>query len=292
MTEPAPALPRRPEVLLAILLAGCVAALSLQVRRPDGGTVAERWVLEASGVFVRLVSGARSVAGELSSWSASRGRLLTENEALRGQTVSLRAEILRLRDAERENRRLTELLGAVPSPPRGTQPARLIALTTAGPFRSALLDRGSNDGLATGSVVVGVRGLLGRVVGLSGGTARVQLVGDRLSAVGVVLPRTGRIAVARGDGAGGARLEYVPAIADVVPGDVVISSGTDGVYPRDLPLGSVAEVRRAGSVLFLDVVLNLAASPQSEPLVFVLPPPVPADALSAEDPAPAPKGPP
>lgn len=290
MTEPAPALPRRPEVLLALLLAGCVAALSLQVRRANGGTVAERWVLEVSGVFVRLVSGARSVAGELSSWSASRGRLLSENAALRSQTVSLQAELLRLRDAERENRRLTALLGAVPSPPRGTQPARLIALTTAGPFRSALLDRGRNDGLAAGSVVVGVRGLLGRVVGLAGGTARVQLVGDRLSAVGVVLPRTGRIAVARGDGAGGARLEYVPAIADVLPGDLVISSGTDGVYPRDLPLGSVAEVRRAGSVLFLDVVLKLAASPQSEPLVFVLPPPVPADALSAEVPAPASKG--
>ncbi|KAA0252048.1 MAG: rod shape-determining protein MreC [Acidobacteria bacterium] len=293
MPTPPAAFPRRPEVLLAILLSGCVAALSLQVRRSDGGTTAERWLLEVSGVLVRVVAGARSVAADVVSWSATRGRLLEENAALRSRTVALEAELLRLRDADRESRRLAALLGAVPSPPRGTQPARLIALTTSGPFRSALLDRGREDGLLPGSVVVGVEGLLGRVVGLSRTTARVQLLGDRLSAVGVVLPRTGRLAVARGDGAGGARLEYVPAIADVQPGDLVVSSGTDGVYPRDLPLGTVAEVRRAGAVLFLDVALRLAASPQAEPVVFVLPPPVPADAREVEGPSPgepAPKG--
>lgn len=267
--------PRHPTAVLAFLLAGCITALSLQVRMSDGSTVAERWLLDLSGVWVRSVAGARSAAETVGSWAATRSRLLSENDALKRRVVALEAELLRLRDAEREQGRMAALLGAHPAPPAGTLPARLIALVTAGPFRSALLDRGRDDGVKPGAVVVGVRGLLGRVVGLGATTARVQLVSDRLAAVGVVLPRTSRVAVARGDGAGGSQVQYVPAISDVAAGDLVVTSGTDGVYPRDLPLGSVESVRRSGPSLFLDVPVALAADPQAEPFVFVLPPPVP-----------------
>ncbi|HMM33118.1 MAG TPA: rod shape-determining protein MreC [Thermoanaerobaculia bacterium] len=145
-------------------------------------------------------------------------------------------------------------------------------MDTAGPFQTALLDRGRADGVAPGGVVVGEEGLLGRVVSAGERGARVQLLSDRTAATGILLPRTGRVAVARGDGASGAAIQYVPAIADVAVGEEVVTSGTDGVYPRELRVGRIAAVRRPGASLFLELPVDLAADPSREPLVFVIPP--------------------
>lgn len=276
---------RRPEALLLLLLTGCVVALSLQVRRPDGRVSAEGWILDAAGIWVRLWSSARESARDLAEWTSGRESLRVENRLLRAQVSRLEGELLRLRSAEKDRDRLVALMGSWPSPPAGTHPARLVALTTSGPFHSALLDRGTDDGVAVGGVVTGVSGLLGRVVATGRKTSRVQLLTDRLSAAGVVLPRTGRGAVARGDGSGNVSLQYVPALADVVAGEAVVTSGTDGIYPKDMPVGSVREVRPGGPSLFLDVPLRLTADARTESLVFVLPPLVPAGAAAPPGPA-------
>ncbi|MBK8596773.1 MAG: rod shape-determining protein MreC [Holophagales bacterium] len=123
-----------------------------------------------------------------------------------------------------------------------------------------------------GRAVVGEAGLLGRVVAAGERGARVQLLSDRTAATGILLTRTSRAAVARGDGASGANLQYVPAIADVAVDDEVTSSGTDGIYPRGLLVGRIGAVRRPGSSLFLELPVTLAADPMNETLVFVFPP--------------------
>ncbi len=273
-----PSLPiarHRPEALLLLLLTGCVVALSLQVRRADGLVTAEGWLLDASGAWVRAFASVRDSVRELSDWAYGRDALRRDNRALREKTARLEGELLRLREAAKDRDRLLALLGSWPSPPPGTHAARLVALTASGPFHSALLDRGTDDGVAVGGVVTGVSGVLGRVVASGTRTSRVQLLTDRLSAVAVVLPRTGRPAVARGDGGGSVSLQYVPALADVRAGEAVVTAGTDGVYPKDLPVGIVREVRPGGPSLFLDLPLRPAADPRTETLVFVLPPLVP-----------------
>jgi rod shape-determining protein MreC len=141
-----------------------------------------------------------------------------------------------------------------------------------------MLDAGRRDGIANGGAVLGLSGLLGRVVATGETTSRVQLVSDRTAATGVFLPRSGRGAVARGDGVEGVALQYVPAVTDIVEGDIVVSAGTDGVYPRDVPVGKIASVGRTGRSLFLDLPVHLAADPHREPLVFVFPPALPRDA--------------
>lgn len=269
---------RRPALVLSLLLSGCVLLLSLQVRRVGGQTLAEEWLLDATGVLVRGVSALRDSKESVLDWVATRARLIRENGDLRARVLSLEGDLLRLRDAERDRNRLSELLGVVPGPPPGTRPARLILVETAGPFQSALLDRGRAAGIEAGSVVVGLKGLLGRVVVTGETTARVQLLSDRTAAVGVLFARTGRDAVARGDGSTGVSVQYVPTISDIVPEDVLVTSGTDGVYPRDLPVGRIAAVRRAGHSLFLDLPVRVSADPRNESLVFVLPPVLPVEA--------------
>lgn len=263
---------RRPELLLGILLSACLVLLSLQVRSTGGRTVGEVWLLNAVSPFVWSATEARSFATAVGDALGTRGHLLRENAELRQRVAVLEGEALRLRDAERDKGRLLALFGTLPVPPAGTRAARLLALETTGPFRTALLDAGERDGIALGGVVVASRGLLGRVVAVGARTARVQLLSDRTAAAGAVLVRTGRSAVAHGDEAGGVSLRYVPLISDVVAGDEIVTSGTDGVFPGDLPIGRVAAVRRSGPLLFLELPVTLGADAAREPLVFVLPP--------------------
>ena len=268
-----PPLPHdRPALVLAVLLGGCVLLLSFQVRRVGGRTLAEEWALDASSTLVRGASGLRTAAATVRERFASLSTLRAENAALRARVTHLEARLHGLREAGLERDRLVRLLGAIPAPPSGTRPARIVVVETAGPFQTALLDRGRADGVLQGGAVVGEAGLLGRVIVAGEKAARVQLLSDRTAATGVLLPRTGRAAVARGDGASGASLQYVPAIADVAVNDEVVTSGTDGVYPRGLHLGRISAVRRPGASLFLELPVTLAADPSREPLVFVFPP--------------------
>ena len=263
---------RRPVIALAALLSGCLVALSVQVRRPDGHTVAEGWALDGFGIGLRMITGTRDAVRSISGWGASRASLEARNARLEAKTVELERELLVLRDAERERRRLLELTGTHSRAPSGSRIARMVSLVTAGPFHSGLLDQGRSAGLEANGVVVGVHGLLGRIVGVGESTARVQLLSDRLAALGVVLPRSGRVAVARGSGTGSISVEYVPVVADVAAGDQVVTSGTDGIYPKDLVVGVIETVRRGGGSLFLELPVKLAAEPEREPAVFVFPP--------------------
>ena len=265
---------RRPEIFLAVLLSLCLVTLSLQVRRPGGRTVGEGWLLTAVSPFVDLVTSVRSGLHEVGTWTTSRRALRAENRALTAEVEQLRRELLRLRDAEEDKGRLLELFGEQPSPPPGTIPARLIAVESSGPFRTALLDRGASDGLRLDGVVLARGGLLGRVIALGPQTARVQLLSDNTAAVGVLLRHgtgAGRAAVAKGDGKDSVSVEYVPTIEPVEPNDAVVSSGTDGLYPGGLPVGRVASVRR-NKTLFWEIQVSAAADPHGESLVFVLPP--------------------
>ncbi len=214
----------------------------------------------------------RDAAFDVGRWSSSRGTLLSENQRLAAKVEALDAELLRLHDVERDRDRLLALTAAYPSAPAGTLAARLVAIESSGPFQTALLDRGSADGLMPGGVVVAAEGLLGRVVAVGAGTARVQLLSDSVAAVGVILARGGRAAVARGDGKRGAGILYVPTIEVVEPNDPVVTSGTDGVYPSDLPVGRVAAVQRKSDSLFWDIQVAMSADPARTARVFVLPP--------------------
>jgi rod shape-determining protein MreC len=92
-------------------------------------------------------------------------------------------------------------------------------------------------------------GLVGRVVVASGPYAKVQLITDRSASVGGMIERTHRQGVVRGVGRGSLELDFVPLQADVRVGDVVLTAGIDGIYPRGIAIGTVVAVA-PGSGLF------------------------------------------
>src|SRR5207253_9038200 len=119
------------------------------------------------------------------------------------------------------------------------------------------LGRGSSAGIEVNDTVVNANGLIGRVVLTTKDMAKVQLVTDSNCSVGALVERTRRQGVMRGDGAGGAQMYDVPALADIQPGDTVLTAGIDGIYPKGIPVGTIVKAEK-GQDLFKQIAVRPA----------------------------------
>ena len=235
--------------LLVLLLLAELALLSRQVTaRGERPRVIEGAAIGVLGPVARGVSATEERIGGFGERMRLRRRVMAENAQLRSRVEELERELLRLRGLQGEFLRLGEAVEYARRTRQRLQIADVVYADYASWLRSMLLWVGEG-GARRNQPVIGTRGLVGRVVATGGDYAKVQLVTDRTSAVGAMVERTGRQGVARGDGHAALQLDYVPLQADVRPGDRVVTSGVDGVYPRGIPLGVVKSVR-PGNQLF------------------------------------------
>jgi rod shape-determining protein MreC len=95
--------------------------------------------------------------------------------------------------------------------------------------------------------VIAPAGVVGRIVVPSARAAKVQLLIDRNAAVGAIVERSRAQGVIVGSGDGRLRMEYVSEVFDVVAGDLIVTSGIDGIYPKGFPIGRVETVEKSGS---------------------------------------------
>jgi rod shape-determining protein MreC len=108
------------------------------------------------------------------------------------------------------------------------------------------IDKGTLYGLQPDMAVIAPGGVVGRVVISTLRSAKVQLLIDRNAAVGALIERSRAQGVAMGSGDQRLRLEYVSETADVVVGDLVVTSGIDGIFPKGFTIGSVDAVEKSG----------------------------------------------
>ncbi len=165
-----------------------------------------------------------------------------QNEILRAELVLLREENLQFREAlvASENlQRIVEIRAGFEVPMR---PAEVVGQDLSIWFRSILLDRGQTSEVYSGMPVVTGSGVVGLVTATSPHAAKVMLLQDRQSAIDGIVQRSRARGVVRGHGDGPLIFELVVRGDDVLPGDVVISSGIGGVYPKGLQIGVITEV--------------------------------------------------
>ena len=170
----------------------------------------------------------------------------------RAELSSARAELNALKEAGLENVRLKKLLAYAES--TGTQEvhARVVGLNPSPQFLSVRLNKGESDGVKKGMPVVTPDGVVGQVARASGGYADVMLLTDPQSRVGVAVQRTRVRGTVTGQGADRAMsLENVLRADEVQDGDVVITSGTDGIFPAGLVVGMVRNIARPATAMFL-----------------------------------------
>jgi rod shape-determining protein MreC len=215
----------------------------------------ERTVMTIFSPVPKLVNWVGQSTSDMYHGYLDMRRAVSENYALQQKVVQLTTENLKLRQSEGDLRRLRSLLGYSDQFSMPTTMAQTVMLDTSGTFKSMIIDRGSNAGIQVNDAVVNANGLIGRVVLTTKDMAKVQLITDSNSNVGVLIERTRRQGVLRGDGASGATLNDVPSLADVQVGDNVLTAGIDGIYPKGIPVGVVVKADK-GADLFKNIIVK------------------------------------
>ncbi|WGM31628.1 rod shape-determining protein MreC [Brevundimonas sp. NIBR11] len=165
---------------------------------------------------------------------------VSENRRLRAELEELRPWRDQAIALKNVNGRYEAMLGLRTEPPVAMATARSIS-ESRGPFINArLLDAGTSSGVRIGNPVINEDGLVGRIVGATGGVSRMLLLTDVASRTPVLIDRTDARAMLTGDGSGNPRLEFVRGQDSVQAGDRILTSGDGGGFPRGLPIGVAA----------------------------------------------------
>ncbi len=260
-------------LLVAALLLLPLVVFFAHAKRTSELSRLDRAVLAVTRPVEKVLSW--SIDGTLRAWHgyvALRGAR-EQAIALSRRVDQLEMEKQELLQLRVENERLERLLDfAQAQPERRFVAARIIGvrLDPKG-LQLVTVDKGSSDGLAKMMPVVTARGVVGRVHAVFGGSADVLLLIDRNSSVAARVERSRTRANVRGlSDPDVCRLDYALRSEDVIEGDALVTSGTDGVFPRGLTVGRVTRVKRAGYGLYqsADVVPAVDVTKLEEVLVM------------------------
>ena len=170
----------------------------------------------------------------------------------------MRLEQVRLSEDATQAHRLQALLAFKEQFIAKTVPAQVIGSSGSDLSRSIYIDKGSNDGVAPDMAVITAGGIVGKVLRVYPSTSLVLMINDQSSGVGVMLEKSRLQGVLRGTPNGELVLERVMSDETVTPGETVLSSGGDQIFPKGLPVGTVSKVS-PGREMFLSIKVKAAA---------------------------------
>jgi rod shape-determining protein MreC len=197
-------------------------------------------------------------------------RVQFENDELRKRQLTHSHILLRQNHLEDENRRLRALLAMRDRLPLEGRVADIL-YSARDPFsRRVIIDKGSQHGIAAGQAVVDDIGVIGQVTRVFLLTSEVSLLTDKDQGISVQAERNGLRAILAGSGAGTMELKYLAANAEVQPGDVLLTSGLDGLYWPGLPVARVTQIDRDNSFAFARITCEPLAGVERHGLVLVL----------------------
>ena len=212
-------------------------------------SAADRIRTHVVDAFAPILETLSQPVDSISGWIGTARELVAVQE----ENVRLRAEVADLQRSAGESARLTAenqslrtLIKAIPTIAGNHITARVIGDAGGTFVHSLLLNAGLNDGVRKGLAVVNAEGLVGRVTGAGGRSARVLLVIDLNSRIPVVVQSTRDRAILAGDNTDQPRIVHLPAGAPVTPGDRIVTSGHGGVFPPGIAVGVVASVDEDG----------------------------------------------
>ncbi len=248
-------------VLVAVLFAQ-VLGLAVQVKRTsenESTRLIRVWAVGAVTPFEKGFVWSWHGFGDLwRSYVYLRG-VRQENRELKEQIEKLRLEQVRLNDDAEQARRLQLLLGFKEQFISKTIAAQVIGSSGSEQSRAIYIDKGSDHGIDKDMPVITADGVVGKVLRVYGSTAQVLLIDDQSSGVGAILEKSRLQGVLRGTPAGEVVLEKVMSDEQVLPGEKVLTSGGDQIFPKGLPVGVVTKAS-PGPELFLNIRVRPAAN--------------------------------
>jgi rod shape-determining protein MreC len=243
---------KNPLVLIALIVAQIVA-LAMQVQRPVQGfgtdapdspqaSLSRRWISATVTPIERILHG--SSVSVRNVWSN-----YIDLRHTRQQDAQLRLDLARVRGEEAafsedaaQGRRLQKLLDFKQQYVSATVAAQVIGTSGSDRSRLVLIDKGAADGLKTEQAVITPDGVVGKIRDVFPHTAQVLLISDPYSGAGVILASTRIRGIIRGTVDGDVQINNLTADSRIKPGEQVLTSGGDLVFPRGLPVGVIQSI--------------------------------------------------
>ena len=253
---------RNVTILVAILFVQ-VLGLAVQVKRRSSADESTRvirlWTVSAVTPLEKaLVWCQNGLGGIWSNYVYLRG-VRQENRELKFEIERLRLEQVRLSDDAQQARRLQALLGFKETYIAKTVAAQVIGSSGSEQSRSIYIDKGTSAGVDKDMAVITADGLVGRVLRAFGSSAQVLLINDQSSGVGVILDKSRLQGVIKGTASGEVVVEKVMTDEQVTPGERIVTSGGDQIFPKGITVGTVMKVT-PGADLFLNIRVKPSAN--------------------------------
>lgn len=256
------------EFLLALVFSSCLMVADYQYRYLD--TLRCGFAVLVSPLQYTVDYPVR-IIGWVQSLVSSKKALVDENIQLRYKQAMLESKLQKLMMIRHENSQLKELLNASYQSEMATMAAQILAVDTGNTRQLLVIDKGSKEGVYQGQPVLDAKGVLGQVIRVSQLTSTVLLVTDSKSGVPVQNNRTGERAILVGTNRlNQLSLINLPKTANILPGDMLVTSGMGRKYPEGYPVGTVSHVKDIPGEEFITVEVSPVALLNRNRLVLLV----------------------
>jgi rod shape-determining protein MreC len=249
-------------VILVGVLFLQILGLAVQVKRSsdtENTRLIRVWAVDIVTPFERILIWAQDGTGNLwHSYVYLRG-VRAENRQLKDQIEQLRLEQVRLNEDAVQAHRLQALLAFKEQYISRTVAAQVIGSSGSDSSRMLYIDKGENQGLKRDMAVITADGIVGKVLQVFPSVSQVLLINDQSSGVGTILEKSRLQGFLKGTATGEVVLEGVMSDEQVAPGERVLTSGGDQIFPKGLPVGTVTKVG-TGKDLFLNIGIKPAVN--------------------------------
>lgn len=242
----------RRQILICGLILVSLLFYSANLRRGGASTFFERAVLQTTAPLHSVLDAVWEGAAD--AWTHYLWLIDTgyKNDQLTAENRQLKSELMQVQEIRLANERLRKLLDFKAEIDLSTLPAQVISEDASSWFRTVVIDKGSDDGVREGMPVVVAEGVVGRTISVAAQQSRVLLITDASSAVASLVQKNRTRGICRGQG-DSLTLDFALRLEDIAEGDLIVTSGTGGIFPKGLTVGYVEDVSPVEYGLFQPV---------------------------------------
>jgi rod shape-determining protein MreC len=213
----------------------------------------EQLVIEIIAPFQKFINKTINITEGL--WLKYFGliNIHNENMKMKKDLDTLKRENYLYQEVLATNQRLQQLLQFTNTTDQPVIAAQVIGMDPTGWFQSVIIDKGKNAGIKLNMPVVNAEGVVGKLVAVSYNYSKVLLIIDQNSAVDCIIQRSRDNGIVKGLSSKVCTLDYVLKSSDVHVGDIVVTSGLGGIFPKGIPVGEVIDVQDPAGELFKEI---------------------------------------
>ncbi len=237
-------------IFIVLLLLFALVLMSLRAKQREGVEFFDALLMEICSPFQKAATFViKTVQGTFTQYVyvVNLGR---ENRMLKQKIAELQEENHRMKEMKLANERLRQLLQFREKNPPSMIGAEVIGQDPSSWFKSVTINKGERDGVKKGMAVISPAGVIGQILKTAPHYATVLLLTDYNSAVDSIVQRTRAKTIVEGKGENRCQLKYLRRAEEVAVGDVVVTSGLGGNFPKGLMVGEIKKVDKKGHGVF------------------------------------------